>query len=53
MVYRAVEDTNTVVMLTQRKRDRHKERRSLLDCRPHNDITIRNYTPLPDIEEAI
>ena len=52
-VYRAEDDTNVVVMFTQPKRDRHKEPRFLLDCRPRDAVTTRNHTPLPNIEEAI
>ena len=52
-VYRAEDDTNAVVMFTQPKRDRPKEARFLLDCRPRNAVTIRNQTPLPNIGEAI
>ena len=52
-VYRGVDDTNAVVMFTQPKRDRPKELRFLLDCRPRNAVTIQNDTPLPNIEEAI
>ena len=52
-VYRAEDDTNAVVMFTQPKRDRRKEHRFLLDCRPRNAVTIRNHTPLPNIEDAI
>ena len=52
-VYRAEDDTNAVVMFTQPKRDRHKEPRFLLDCRPRHAVTITNHTPLPNIEEAI
>ena len=51
--YRAEEDTNTVVMFTQPKRDGRKEPRFLLDCRPRNPVTIRNHTPLSNIEETI
>ena len=40
-------------MFTQPRRDRHKEARFLLDCRPRNAAIIRNHTPLPNIDEAI
>ena len=40
-------------MFTQRKRDRPKETRFLLDCRPRNAVTIPNHTPLPNIEDTI
>ena len=52
-VYRAEDDTNAGVMFTQPKRDRPKEPRYLLDCRPRNAVTIRNHSRLPNIEEAI
>ena len=52
-VYRPVEDTNAVVMLTQPKRDKPKEPRFLPDCRPRNTVTIRKHTPLPNIEQVI
>ena len=40
-------------MFTQPKRDRRKQPRFRLDCRPRNAVTIRNHTPLPNIVEAI
>ena len=40
-VYWAVDDTNAVVIVTQLKRDRPKDPRFLLDCRPSNAVTIR------------
>ena len=40
-------------MFTQTKRGRPKESRFLLDCEPRNPVTIRNHTPLPNIEEAL
>ena len=52
-VYRAEEDTNTVVMFTQPKWDRPKVPRFLLDCRPRNAVMIRNHTTLPNNEAAI
>ena len=52
-VYRAEDDTNAVVMFTQPKRDRPKEARFLLDCRPRNAVIIQKHTPLPNIEGAI
>ena len=52
-VYRAEHHTNAVVMFTQPKRDRPKEHRSLLDCRPQNAVIIRYHTALLNIEEAI
>ena len=52
-VSRAEDDTNAVVMFTQPKRDRPKEPRFLLDCKPRKAVTLRNHTPLHNIDEAI
>ena len=52
-VCRDEEDTNSVVMFTQHKRDRPKEPRLLPYCRPRNAVTIRNHSPLPNIEQVI
>ena len=52
-IYGPDADTNAVVMFTQPKRDRPKETRFLLDCTARNAVSIRNYTPLPNIGEAI
>ena len=40
-------------MFIQRKHERPNEPRFLLDCRPRNNVTIRNHTPIPNIEELI
>ena len=40
-------------MFTQLKRDRPKELRFLLDCRPRKAVTIQNHSPLPNIAQAI
>ena len=52
-VYRVDENTNAVVMFTQPKRERPKQPRFLLECRPRNTVTMRNATLLPDIVEVI
>ena len=52
-IYGPDADTNAGVMFTQPKRDRRKKTRFLLDCTARNAVTIRNYTPLPNIGEAI
>ena len=52
-VYRAEEDTDAGVMFTQPTRDRPEEHKFLLDWPLQNTVTIRNYTPLPNIGDGI
>ena len=53
IVYRAEEDTNAVVIITQPKRDRLRQPRFLLDYSPRNVVTIGNDTLLPNIAQGI